>query len=235
MWVHVASTEELTHYAVHEKRGVEATKEIGILPFFKGVAMHDGLSSYWQYEQCVHALCNAHHLRELRFVEEEHKQEWAGQMKALLMEIEEAVREEAACGGTCLRPERVEEFERRYQRLVEAGLKANPPPERTGKRGRPKQSKGKNLVDRLDKHRGAVLRFMHDFRVPFDNNRAERDLRMVKVRQKISGGFRTRRGAQMFCRIRGYISTVRKQGKNVLAALESVFMGDPFVPSLPAE
>ena len=121
----------------------------------------------------------------------------------------------------------------RYQRLLEAGLAANPPPERTGKRGRPKQTKGKNLVDRLEKYREAVLRFMHDFRVPFDNNQAERDVRMVKVRQKISGCFRTRRGAQMFCRIRGYISTVRKrQGESVLAGLESVFMGEPFVPSL---
>jgi transposase len=235
MWVHVASTEELTHYAVHEKRGVEATKEIGILPSFKGVAMHDGLSAYRKYEQCTHALCNAHHLRELRFVEEEHEQEWAGRMKALLLEVEEAAREEAASGGTHLEPERVEKFERRYQRLLEAGLAANPPSERTGKRGRPKQSKGKNLVDRLDKHREAVLRFMHDFRVPFDNNQAERDLRMVKVRQKISGGFRARRGAEMFCRIRGYISTARKQGENVLAALERVFMGDPFVPNLRAE
>ena len=238
MWVHVASTEELAHYyAVHEKRGTEATKEIGILPLFKGVAMHDGLSPYWDYERCAHALRNAHHLRELTFVEEEHEQERAGRMKALLLEIEEAVREEAAfLGGThLLAPEKVEKFEKRYQRLLEAGVEANPPPERTGKRGRPKQTKGKNLVDRLDEHREAVLRFMHDFRVPFENNRAERDLRMVKVRQKISGCFRTRRGAEMFCRIRGYISTVRKQGENVLAALESVFMGDPFVPSLQAE
>jgi transposase len=235
MWVHVASTGELTHYAMHEKRGVEATKEIGILPSFRGVAVHDGLSAYWKYECCSHALCNAHHLRELTFVEEEHEQEWAGRMKALLLEVEETVREDAAWGGTRLEPERVEKFEMRYQELLEAGLAANPPPIKTGKRGRPKQTKGKNLVDRLDKHREAVLRFMYDFRVPFDNNRAERDLRMVKVRQKISGGFRTRRGAQMFCRIRGYISTVRKQGENVLAALEHVFMGDPFVPSLQAE
>lgn len=232
MWVHVASTAFLTHYAVHEKRGVEATKEIGILPSFGGVAVHDGLSAYRNYERCAHALCNAHHLRELTFVEEEHEQEWAGRMKALLSEIEEAVREEAASGETHLEPERAEEFEMRYQRLVEAGLKANPPPLRTGKRGRPKQSKGKNLVDRLDKHREAVLRFMYDFEVPFDNNQAERDLRMVKVRQKVSGCFRTKEGAQMFCRIRGYISTVRKQGGNVLGALEGVFTGKPFIPSL---
>jgi transposase len=232
MWVHVASTEELTHYAVHQKRGSEATEEVGILPSFRGVAVHDGLTAYGKYERCEHALCNAHHLRELTFVEEEHEQEWAGEMKALLMEIEEAVREEAASGGTQLASETTGEFERRYQRLLKAGLAAHPPPERTGRRGRPKQSKGKNLVDRLDKHREAVLRFMHDFGVPFDNNRAERDLRMIKVRQKISGCFRTEEGAGAFLRIRGYISTVRKQGKNVLAALESVFVGEPFIPNL---
>lgn len=236
MWVHVASSAKLTHYAMHQKRGSLATKEIGILPSFRGVAVHDGLAAYGKYEQCEHALCNAHHLRELTFLEEEHHQQWAGQMKELLWEIEEAVREEAALEDTHLPAERLDGFERRYQELLEAGLEANPPPpKRTGKRGRPKQSKGKNLVDRLDKHREAVLRFMHDFRVPFDNNQAERDLRMIKVRQKISGCFRTEEGAAVFLRIRGYISTVRKQSKNVLAALEGVFTGEPFVLTLQAE
>jgi len=234
MWVHVASTSRLTHYAVHQKRGSEATKEIGILPSFEGVAVHDGWSAYSKYEQCVHALCNAHHLRELTFVEEEHEQEWAGRMKGLLWEIEEAVREEVALGGRCLASERIEKFEKRYQQLVQAGLEANLPPpteQRTGKRGPRKQSKGKNLVDRLEKYREAVLRFMHDFRVPFDNNQAERDVRMVKVRQKISGCFRTKEGAAAFLRIRGYISTVRKQGENMLGALEGVFTGRPLIPN----
>jgi transposase len=232
-WVHVASTAALTHYAVHPKRGSEATEEIGVLPAFGGVAVHEGLSSYRHYERCAHALCNAHHLRELTFVEEEHEQEWAGRMKGLLSEIEEAVREEAASGGARLTPERLEGFERRYRELLEAGLEANPPSERApGKRGRLKQSKGKNLVDRLDKHREAVLRFMYDFKVPFDNNQAERDLRMIKVRQKISGCFRTVEGAATFLRIRGYISTLRKQGENVLAALEGAFRGSPLVPAL---
>jgi transposase len=198
----------------------------------EGVAVHDGWSSYRQYEQCAHALCNAHHLRELTFVEEEHEQQWAGRMKALLMEIDQAVREKGASGELELAPERIEEFERSYQRLLEAGLASNPPPERSGKRGPPRQTKGKNLLDRLDKHRDEVLRFMHDFRVPFDNNQAERDLRMVKVRQKISGCFRTMAGAAAFCRIRGYISTVRKQGGEVLGALEGVFVGEPFIPGL---
>jgi transposase len=231
-WVHVASTPTLTHYGVHQKRGAEATNEIGILPSLEGVAVHDGWSSYRQYEQCAHALCNAHHLRELTFVEEEHEQQWAGRMKALLMEIDQAVREKGASGELELAPERIEEFERSYQRLLEAGLASNPPPERSGKRGPPRQTKGKNLLDRLDKHRDEVLRFMHDFRVPFDNNQAERDLRMVKVRQKISGCFRTMAGAAAFCRIRGYISTVRKQGGEVLGALEGVFVGEPFIPGL---
>jgi transposase/uncharacterized coiled-coil protein SlyX len=172
MWVHVASTSSLTHYAVHQKRGSEATQEIGILPSFGGVAVHDGWRSYRHYERCAHALCNAHHLRELTFIEEEHEQEWAGGMKTLLMEIEESVREEAAKGGRRLAPEQVEKFERRYQQLLKAGLEANPSPpesEQTGekkKRGPPKQSKGKNLVERLGKHQEAVLRFMYDFRVP---------------------------------------------------------------------
>jgi transposase len=196
------------------------------------LAVHEGLAAYGKYERCDHALCNAHHLRELTFLEEEHEQQWAGQMKAPLMEIEEAVREEAASGGRRLASETTGGFERRYQRLLKAGLAANPEPKRTGKRGRPEQSKGKNLVDRLDKHREAVLRFMHDFGVPFDNNQAERDLRMIKVRQKISGGFRTEEGAATFLRIRGYISTVRKHGENVLAALERVFIGEPFIPNL---
>ena len=126
-------------------------------------------------------------------------------------------------------------YERSYEGLLKAGQEANPSPKgRSGKRGPPKRSKGKNLVERLEKDRRWVLRFMHDFRVPFDNNQAERDVRMVKVKQKISGGFRTYRGAQRFCRIRSYISTVRKQGENVLGALEGVFVGKPFIPALPA-
>jgi transposase len=118
-------------------------------------------------------------------------------MKALLWEIEQAVREEGAVGGEELAPEQVEKFERCYGRLLKTGLGANPPPKRTGKRGRPRQSKAKNLLDRLDKHRDEVLRFMYDFRVPFDNNQAERDIRMVKVRQKVSGCFRTMEGISM--------------------------------------
>ncbi len=229
-WLHVACTGTLTHYAVHPKRGSEAGKEIGILPEFEGVAVHDGLYGYREHE-CEHALCNAHHLRELTFIEEQHHQGWAGEMKALLLEMKREVAAAVEAGHSSLDPGTIQEYQRRYQGLIEAGIAANPPPERTGKPGRPKQTQGKNLVDRLDKRRDEVLRFVYDLRVPFDNNQAERDVRMVKVQQKVSGCFRTIHGAAMFCRIRGYISTAKKQGHSALAAVERVFTGNPFVPA----
>jgi transposase len=212
--------------------------EIGILPSFGGVAMHDGWAAYRNYEGCSHALCqrSCHHLRELTFLEEEHSQRWAGRMKKLLIGIEGSVRRAREEGrANSLGSEEMEKkYERIYRRLIRAGAEANPPlAERSGKRGPPKQSKGNNLVERLKKDREWVLRFMYDFRVPFDNNQAERDVRMVKVKQKISGGYRTERGAGEFCRLRSYISTVRKQGGNVLGALEGVFEGEPFIPAIP--
>lgn len=179
---------------------------------------------------------SCHHLRELTFLEEEPKQRWAGEMKKLLLRIERSVGEAQAKDpwARSLSSEELKEHERSYRRLIKSGLQANPPPaERRGKRGPPKQSKGRNLVERLGKDREWVLRFMHDFRLPFDNNQAERDVRMIKVKQKISGSFRTERGAERFCRIRSYISTVRKQGGNVLGALEGVFKAKPFIPAIP--
>ncbi len=224
-WLYVACTPMLTHCMVHPNRGSEAGKRI------EGVAVHDGLYGYREYE-CEHALCNAHHLRELAFNEEQHKQEWAGKMKALLLDIKQEVEATMEEGQSYLEPEKLEGYQWRYQELIEEGIKANPPLERTGKPGRPKQTKGKNLLDRLDKRREEVLRFMHDFRVPFDNNQAERDIRMVNVQQKVSGCFRTTHGAEMFCRIRGYICTARKQGQSALDALVHPFTGNPFAPVL---
>ncbi len=191
--------------------------------------MHDGWGTDRQYA-CAHALCNAHHLRELTFIEEQDGQVWAGEMKGLLVEIKQRVKQ--AAGMQRLDEPTVQEFEQRYQQILDEGLEANPKPVPTaepGKRGRKKQSKAKNLLDRLSTYREQVLAFMYDFRVPFDNNLAERDLRMMKVQQKISGCFRCAEGATSFCRIRSYISTSRKQGKHVLSALEGVFTGKPFV------
>lgn len=233
-WVHVASTEQLTHYARDAKRGKDATEAIGILPQFRGTSVHDGYGSYPRYENCNHSLCNAHHLRELIFIQEQYQQPWAGKMKELVLEIKTCVEEHKVAGFESLAQGEVEEFEQRYQAIVEEGLEANPlasTPE-PKKRGRKKQTRAKNLLDRLSSKRPAVLAFMYDFRVPFDNNLAERDLRMIKVQQKISGCFRSPEGADYFCRIRGYISTMKKQREKVLAAIERVFAGNPFVPSL---
>lgn len=228
-WLHVASTQELTFYAAHAKRGQEALDDLDILPLYQGTAVHDAYASYSSYP-CRHSLCNAHLLRELRFLFERHGQGWAKDLAELLGEIKAAVEQQA---GAALAAARRAEFKERYDTIVSAGLAAQPPPAQApaGKRGRPKQSPAKNLLDRLATRRDEVLAFMDDPKVPFDNNLAERDIRMMKVQQKISGSFRGE-GARYFCRIRGYISTLRKQGMNVLEALESVFRGQPLIPKL---
>ena len=231
-WMHVSSTEQLTHYDVHPKRGKEALDAIGILKDFQGVSVHDGWSSYWLY-LCLHALCNVHHLRELLFLEEEQQQAWAGQMKELLLDIKAAVEQARAAGRTSLDPLEVQDWKAQYAALLAEGYQANPPdpPPQVAKKGRRKQSAALNLLDRLCKHQDAVLAFLDNFAVPFDNNLAERDIRMVKVQQKVSGGFRSLVGAQAFCRIRGYLSTLRKQGMSVLTALEQALVGHPVSPA----
>ena len=229
-WLHVASTSGLTFYAVHPKRGRKALDAIGVFPGFQGRAVHDGLTSYWQYTDCLHALCNAHHLRELTFVAEQLGQGWAQELKELLLEIKQAVDVAREQGLAELAADMKRAFEARYDALLERGLQMNPPPEPTGKRGRPARGKARNLVDRLREHKEAALAFMADSAIPFDNNQAERDIRMVKVKQKVSGCFRTMSGADHFCRIRGYISTLRKQGIPILSALGQAMVGSPPIP-----
>jgi transposase len=230
-WLHVACTDGLTYYFVHQKRGHDAIDEMGILPTFEGKAIHDGWKSYQHYN-CEHFLCNAHHLRELMFIWEQYQQPWAIGMLILLGSIKSQV-DEASPAQTPLAADVIQAFETRYQTILEQGFLVNPPPappptrHRRSRGGRLKQSPARNLLDRLQNQQASVLGFMYDFVVPFDNNQAERDVRMVKLKQKISGTFRSEAGAKMFCRIRGYISTLRKQGFNVLDAFISLFSGDP--------
>lgn len=228
-WLHVAGTEDLTYYATHDKRGRTATDEIGILPRFTGRAIHDAYNSYQCYD-CLHGLCNAHHLRELTFLAEENGQIWAHRMKALLIEIKAQVDHAIEQGMNALSESTLRAFEERYDRLIQDGYNTNPQAERTKRRGRVPQGKGRSLVMRLHKGRRETLAFMYDFSVPFDNNLAERDIRMMKVRQKVSGCFRTAEGAVTFGVIRGYISTMQKQGHNALTVLESIFQGCPLTP-----
>ncbi len=232
-WAHVTCTNHLTHYAVHAKRGREATEAIGILPTYTGVSVHDGWKSYQGYTQCRHALCNVHHLRELTYLEEQYAQTWATQMKALLQEMKAATDDARDQGASQVTALAQAAFIARYEALLASGLAANPPPtRRQGQRGRLKQSPVRNLLERLWLQQNQVLAFLDDLTIPFDNNQAERDLRMLKTQQKVSGCFRSEAGAEAFARIRGYLSTLRKQGIGLLDALRSLFTGAPLYPAL---
>ena len=232
-WVHVISTALWTFYAPHAKRGREAIDAIGLLIGFCGRRVHDAWAPYLKLPGS-YALCNAHLLRELIGLHEDTGQAWVQKLIRLLLSMQAAVTAAQAAGQTALPTKQRAGYKAAYTRFLNEGLLANPPPKPTGKRGRPKQTPARNLLDRLGMHRGAVLAFLHDFRVPFDNNQAERDLRMFKVKQKVSGCFRSPEGADHFCRIRGYISTLRKQGYSVLDGLTSVFNGQPLMPRLDA-
>jgi hypothetical protein len=232
-WAHVVCTTQLTHYAIHAKRGQEATAAMGILPGYRGVRVHDGWAPNWAETACRHALCNVHHLRELTFLEEVYQQGWATDLKALLREMQTATDQARAQGLRRLLPSQRDPLVVRYHALLAAGLAANPPPDqprRPGQRGRVKQTPARNLLERLLLHQDAVLAFLDDLTIPFDNNQAERDLRGLKMQQKVSGCFRSDPGAAAFARLRGYLSTLRKQGHALLTALQAAFAGQPFYP-----
>jgi transposase len=237
-WLHSASTAALSWYGAHRKRGSEALDSFGILPGFTGIAVHDGWRPYASYE-CEHALCNAHHLRELVFVLESTQQAWAQQMIDLLCQAKREVDLSMASGNTALSQARQRDYARRSRALLAQARKLNPlqarEPTRQERRGRIRQSFAHNLLTRLHDHADQVWRFIADHRVPFDNNQAERDIRMPKLKQKISGCFRSESGMQAFCAIRSYLATLRKQSRSLIDALAGAFAGYVVSPLPQAE
>jgi transposase len=231
-WMHVTSTRTLTHYHVDQRRGRQALEAIGILPKFHGITIHDRWGSYFLYD-CDHALCLVHLLRELVFLAEEQHAVWAADLTDLLLEMKSATEQARAQGKRWMHPLEVADWETAVLRVLAEGEcvtpRATSPP---GTKGRCTQSAARNLLDSLQKHQKALFCFLEDLRVDFDNNLAERDLRMIKVQQKVSGCFRSEAGAQAFSRIRGYVSTLRKQGLPLLSALQATLDGYPVLPSL---
>ena len=230
-WLFAASTDRLTSYALHDKRGKDGIDHAGVLPNFTGVAVHDGFKAYRRYTGAGHALCNAHHLRELQAVIEQdpgHRQTWARQMDRLLRDLKLAVAAATDAGHDVLQ---LAGYRIAYEQIIATGYRENPLNTiRTGQRGVIAQTPARNLLSRLDSYREDVLRFAHDLRVPFDNNLVERDIRMVKLQQKISGCWRTSTGAEHFLALRAYLSTARKHGRHILDALTRLAAHDPWMP-----
>lgn len=229
-WIHTSSTQQHTHYSIQSKRGKEGIDAIGILNNYQGTSIHDRWASYDGYG-CKHGLCNAHLLRELKYVHEEMSKDWAKKMIVLLVETNNLKKEEK------LDERAINNMEQRYGKITQQGKKEEPVKiiPIMKKRGRVAKTKSLNLLEAFINRPQEILRFVYDKNVPFDNNLAERDLRMVKLKQKISGCFRTFHGAEVFCRIRSYISTARKQGHSVLDAIEQAIMGQPIILYKPPE
>jgi transposase len=228
-WIHSCSNSILTHYGIQAKRGKEGMDNIGILPNFKGNSVHDRFSSYDNYTNCDHSLCNSHLLRELKYINEEIGRAWAGEMITLLVKANNAKKED-----------RIDEsfqrvIENWYRHILSSAFKEEPPIiiNTDKKRGRKARPKSLLLMEAFRDRKVEILRFLYEANIPFDNNLAERDIRMVKLKQKISGCFRTSHGAEVFCRIRSYLSTVRKQGYPVFDSICKAISGNP-VQVIPA-
>ena len=227
-WIHVASSSLYTLLSCHKRRGRAAMDDVGVIAKMTGVAVHDGWKPYRSYD-VVHALCNAHHIRELAGVVEHFDQDWADEMIDLLLDAKEATESAMAKGHKHLDATTLHSIRVRYGQLVSKGWAANEEPS-TANASKWYANSAANLLERLDTYRDDVLRFTTDFNVPFDNNQGERDIRMVKLQQKISGSWRTKAGADHFCAIRSYVSTMKKHGYDVLAGLHQLFKGRVWLP-----
>jgi transposase len=229
-WLHTVASDKLTWYGVHAQRGLPAFIDHGILPHLSGTAVHDCWGPYWRLV-CEHGLCNAHLLRELTFQRETTRQRWPKRMIDLLLRSRDQCEAARQAGATALSAWRIQRIFKDYSAILNQALARNPRTQRQDKRrGRVKQSVAFNLIQRMREHAEAVLRFVTDLRVPFTNNLAERAIRMPKVKQKVSGCFRTFEGAQTFCIIRSYLDTMRKQGHNMFEVLRQTFIGRPPAP-----
>lgn len=228
-WLHVLCTPMLTFFGIHPSRGKEAIQAMGIIPIFTGWLMHDFLSSYLSFENCLHTFCKSHLLRELVFLFEQHQQQWAKELHDLFLEMLQCIKDRKARDAPLSKGE-FQQWQQQYRKILRAGRHAHPlTPEQCAKK-RPKQSKEQNLLDRLEGYEDCILAFLWEMNLPFTNNEAERAFRMMKVRLKISGCFRTLDGARRHVRIRSYVSTLRKHGLPVLEYLRSALDGQPFLP-----
>lgn len=223
-WVHSVCNEEYTYLSVQPKRGCAGMTEAGFLPNYKGIIVHDCWSPYWSFQNVLHGLCCAHLLRELAGAVENFPEvsEWAQQMSELLLKMNHCCDEVRNAGGTGLPDEEIAAFEQRYDEIIALAYETNPPLEQPKrKRGKPKRGKRLALIDRLKKHKGEVCLFAHDLRVPFTNNLAEQSVRMVKVKDKVSGCFRTKAGASCFAKIMSFLQTARKHHINAFSAISA--------------
>jgi len=222
-WLHVASTDDLTYFMIHEKRGFEALEAMGILNGYIGRVVHDYYQSYYRYLECEHYQCGAHITRELTYIEEVMKQAWAGDMKDLILEaktLRDREDQRKPTDRKVIGEKTRDRIQLRYCEIVLEGYAINPEPEPVpGKRGRPKRGKALNLLHRLENEYEEIMGFFEYEGIPFDNNLAERDLRMMKVREKISGTFRSDEHTAAFANIRSVISTLKKQGRTVLSGI----------------
>ena len=230
-WLHVIGNEQYTYYYFHESRGKNAVDEADVLPHFQGTLCHDFWTTYFKFDKCEHSLCNAHHLRELQGIIDNYGYSWAEEMKTFLESTHKLVKKAKENEQEKLSDIILENLNKEYDKIITNAFIETPPapPKKKGKRGRPAKGKALCLLNRLKNYKEAVIDYIFDFNKPFDNNLAERDVRMMKVKQKISGTFRSDKGAQRFCKIRSFISTAIKQKQNIFDSINNIFLGESFL------